>query len=399
MKNSLYCILTFFVAAVFVGCKNDGGTADFTLTPLDAQPVVKTNSAKIYVHYMPWFETPETNNGKWGWHWTMANKNPDNLVNGRRDIAAWYCPLIEPYASSDEAVLEYHLLLMKYAGIDGVLVDWYGLTDKNDLPQIKNNTDALFKATEKTGLEFAVVYEDRYLEGSKTAMIAQAKTDMNYLRDNFFGKPYYARRNGKPLLLVFGPNQLQDKADWESVLSVFAEAPSFYTLQNHYHTASTTAAGEYLWVMAQTAEQSYARIDETPDFLGGAYPGFRDYYQEGGGGTRLFTVEHDNGATLRTTLNLSKTKQRDFIQLITWNDFGEGTMIEPTQEFGYTFLTVIQQFVGVEYSDVELKSIKRLFDLRKEYAGKREKNKRLDQAFYYFVSLQPDEAKKMMDEL
>jgi hypothetical protein len=33
----------------------------------------------------------------------------------------------------------------------------------------------------------------------------------------------------------------------------------------------------------------------------------------------------------------------DIIQLVTWNDYGEGTMIEPTHEFGYTFLEVVQQ--------------------------------------------------------
>ncbi len=31
------------------------------------------------------------------------------------------------------------------------------------------------------------------------------------------------------------------------------------------------------------------------------------------------------------------------IQLVTWNDYGEGTMIEPTHEFGYTFLEIVQQ--------------------------------------------------------
>ena len=39
-------------------------------------------------------------------------------------------------------------------------------------------------------------------------------------------------------------------------------------------------------------------------------------------------------ACLRGTSNI--------VQLVTWNDYGEGTMIEPTHEFGYTFLEVIQ---------------------------------------------------------
>ena len=32
-----------------------------------------------------------------------------------------------------------------------------------------------------------------------------------------------------------------------------------------------------------------------------------------------------------------------FIQIATWNDFSEGTMIEPTREFGFSFLEKIQR--------------------------------------------------------
>lgn len=51
---------------------------------------------------MPWFETRETNtNGQWGIHWTMANKNPDNIIGegNKREIAAHYYPEIQPYGS------------------------------------------------------------------------------------------------------------------------------------------------------------------------------------------------------------------------------------------------------------------------------------------------------------
>jgi hypothetical protein len=93
----------------------------------------KTNSTKVFVHYMPWFENKETNNGIWGMHWTMNNCNPDLIdSSGNYTIASFYHPLIDPYASSDKDVIEYHLLLMKYAGIDGVMIDWYGSYDLND---------------------------------------------------------------------------------------------------------------------------------------------------------------------------------------------------------------------------------------------------------------------------
>lgn len=82
----------------------------------------------ILAHYMPWY-TAKPYNSHWGWHWTMNHFDPERVVNGERELASHYRPLIGPYDSGDPHVLEYHLLLMKLAGIDGVIIDWYGLQD------------------------------------------------------------------------------------------------------------------------------------------------------------------------------------------------------------------------------------------------------------------------------
>ena len=39
----------------------------------------------VFVHYMPWFETPDFQ-GYWGYHWKMNNKNPDVITDGKREI-------------------------------------------------------------------------------------------------------------------------------------------------------------------------------------------------------------------------------------------------------------------------------------------------------------------------
>src|SRR4051794_29711016 len=93
-----------------------GGCAVGWSCSLAAQPVAvsKTNPMPVYVHYMPWFQTPETLGGTtWGWHWTMNNRNPNVIgANGQRQIASRYYPLIGPYDSSNRDVIEYHMLLM-----------------------------------------------------------------------------------------------------------------------------------------------------------------------------------------------------------------------------------------------------------------------------------------------
>jgi hypothetical protein len=155
-----------------------------------------------------------------------------------------------------------------------------------------------------------------------------------------------------------------------------------------------------MWVDNRKPEDKYAKANDFPVFFGAAYPGFRDFYKEGGNGENLnVRWDYDNGYLFKNLLDLGKNRGVKYLQLETWNDFGEGTMIEPTSEFGYKFLTINQQFAGVKYSEKELKSIKHLYDLRKANEGKREKNKKLDQVFYYFVSLQYDKAEELMNTL
>jgi len=121
-------------------------------------------SKVVMVYYMPWFRAkPFSDN--WGWHWTMDHFNPDTVsVSGERQIASWYYPLIGPYDSSDPAVLEYHVLLMKLAGVDGVIVDWYGSSDFLDYGINNQATLKLFQCVRNAGLKFSICYEDQTIQ-------------------------------------------------------------------------------------------------------------------------------------------------------------------------------------------------------------------------------------------
>ena len=164
----------------------------------------------ILVHYMPWFAArPASPN--WGWHWTMNAFDPEKQPQGKRSIASHYYPLIGPYDSGDPAVLEYHLLLMKLAGIDGVIADWYGLSDHVSYPVEHRNTAALFQAAGRVGLKIAVCYEDqtisKLVEARKlpaTDRVQHARAELDWLRKNWFASPAYVRVTNRPLLLSFG---------------------------------------------------------------------------------------------------------------------------------------------------------------------------------------------------
>ena len=52
-------------------------------------------------------------------------------------------------------MIEWQLRLMKLAGIDGILLDWYGEQGSNGdlLPQLKRNSDTILHSVEGSGLQ------------------------------------------------------------------------------------------------------------------------------------------------------------------------------------------------------------------------------------------------------
>jgi len=356
---------------------------DTTITVVTgAKPVVKTNSQKVYVHYMPWFETPVTSGtGGWGQHWTMANENPNIiLANGRRQIASWFYPMIGPYDSDDRDVIDYHLLLMKYSGIDGVIVDWYGIP--------------------YAGLQFGICYEDASLVQVKAATgidtVTAAQQDFAYLQSQYFTSSNYIKINNQPLLLDFGPQGLMTANDWLQAFSNFSTKPRLLSLEYAGGITGNEGSGEFAWVDAtdqanlQGFYQNRAPLLAT--YFAGAYPGFMDFYKQGGWGNTLFLISYNGTGTLQNCLNLAKTSGTNYLQLITWNDYGEGTMIEPTLDFNFTSLQTVQQYTGVTYTVTELQLIYKWYSLRKKYIGNTTVEQQLTQAYNYLAALDVTDA-------
>src|SRR6185295_355852 len=81
-----------------------------------------------------------------------------------------------------------------------------------------------------------------------------------------------------------------------------------------------------------------------PAFISGAFPRFHDIYQKAGVRNYWGYLGDRNGDTFRETLSRAMTNSSSIVQVVTWNDFGEGTVVEPTKEYGYRDLGIIQDF-------------------------------------------------------
>lgn len=253
MKYKLIYTLSLVLSTLVLSCRTDNKNNEAEASGAIPPPmsISKSNTMKIYMHYMPWFETKESNNGTWGYHWTMNNRNPDKtLPNGQREIASHYYPMIGPYHSGDADVIENHLLLMKYAGVDGILINWYGTFNINDFPVNKENSEQIISMAGKLGMQYAIVYENRFLNDIVAAGLAltastAARDDFNYVQKHYFNDPNYIKKEGKPMLLNFGPIVLKTEDLWSKAFSLLDIKPQFYTLWYESGSAGNNATGEF----------------------------------------------------------------------------------------------------------------------------------------------------------
>jgi hypothetical protein len=382
-----------------------------------AAPVAAVPAPRpVLVHYMPWY-VAKPYSSSWGWHWTMNHYNPDNIgANGQRAIASWYYPLIGPYDSADPVVLEYHVLLMKLAGLDGVIVDWYGMDNYLDYGVNNQRTTALFNFTRKAGLEFCLCYEDQTIQQevnggyiTATGAIAHAQQTLRYAETNYLVAPSYLRWNNQPVLLNFGPQYFKTSSDWQSIFSVLnaTNQPAFFTEDNRL----TVGRGAFDWppmwmsrtnggVLSVAQLETYLAAFEQkalaapawPAFISGAFPRFQDIYQQAGVGTSYGYLDDRGGDTLRETLGRAFTNASAFVQVVTWNDFGEGTIVEPTQDCGFRDLGIIQDFrrlcldASFSWHTNDLTLATRLYNLRRLYAPNSFVSAELDRVFTNAVS-------------
>lgn len=321
----------------------------------------------LLVHVMPWFEAPPQSKA-YGFHWTMNKAEPP------KSWASHFQPSLGLYDSLDRRVVEAQVALIKTAGFDGILADWYGPDDALDYGMIHRRTLLLFEVARKAGLKFGVVWEDQTI-GQRIRLAglpadqtkATAERAIRYVTETWAKDPLFLRLKGKPSLLVFGPQALKDN-EWPTRLMAEADL-QLLTL----HHRRGPAVGAFDWPLPGVGvDPALDRMDHDakawPIWIATAFPRFQDWYQKAGIGPGYGEIKDDGGLTYRQTLERGIRSGAAAVQVATWNDWGEGTQIEPSKEFGLRDLIVTQELrrkwidPGFKYKASDLEKILRNFD-------------------------------------
>lgn len=241
------------------------------------------------------------------------------------------------YDSNDQALCYAQVADMKLRGFDGVVVTWQG----PDETSYKNQATAkLLKACEQQGLKFAISPDQTFIRYAANPDKTQVTLDaFKYVQNTYFPSPAYYKESGQPVMFEFGLETLP--IDMNKVLSAFPAVKMIY--RNVGGLTRPHSAGAFSWIDAGYAYlvDFYKRTiaGSSAIIFGSIFIGFNDTTANwsplyNGGTARI--IPQNNGQLWLDTIKLFRATGLKRFQVATWNDYEEGTAIEPGIDAGYT---------------------------------------------------------------
>ncbi len=289
--------------------QSDGNAGASNISKVSIRSLLYAGSTtKIYAHLMPWF----------------GGANHMNVG----------------YSSADPAQVKRQVDDMLSRGIQGAIIDWYGpnFTTENTTTQL------MVQEAQTRGGNFAVaVMEDGgQLQGcAQTAgcdVTQEVINDLNYAFNNFEVSSAYMRVNGRPVVFFFDGTSYP--VDWSRVSANVSGNPLFIFRNSGAFTHAQSNGG-FSWVvpLSDPTSMSTAYLDDfynvalgfpAENTFASAYKGFNDTLAAW---TQNRIVNQHCGQTWLTTMAeigkyYSSANLLEAIQLVTWNDYEEGTELE-----------------------------------------------------------------------
>lgn len=243
------------------------------------------------------------------------------------------------YKSDDPAQVHRQVEDMVSRGIDGVVVDWFG-PSANPV----NASTQLMKAEAEAhpGFQF-IIMEDVGALGTAAKnngcdVTDQLINDLKYAIDNYASSPAYSRIDGRPVIMFFGVTAYF--IDWNKVRASVPGNPLFIFRGASWFN-NAVADGAFQWVDLASSDpfdpqlgaQDYfygAATSSSKVSYGSAYTGFADGVAAWS--VNRFIHQRCGRTWLATFAEIAKfysaTNQLQAMQLVTWNDYEEGTEIE-----------------------------------------------------------------------
>jgi PKD domain len=246
------------------------------------------------------------------------------------------------YNSGDPAQVHRQVQDMISRGIQGAIAAWYGASTTSieaATQQLKSEAEA------NVGhFEFAIMEDVGALGSAANSngcdVTTQLISDLTYLASQYEASPAYMHFNGRPVVFFFGVDAFY--IDWSRVVSSIPGNPLLIFQGNSAFTRNPSEGG-FSWVNIDSNNPFDPELTSQDSFyaaaqqasgrtaFGSAYKGFNDTLATWG--TNRVIDQHCGQTWLQTFSEAGKfyssSSQLPAMQIATWNDYEEGTAIEP----------------------------------------------------------------------
>jgi hypothetical protein len=259
-----------------------------------------------------------------------------------------------PYLSRERATIERHVAHAQDAGIDAFVTSWYGPQEENN--QTEKNLRTLLDVAQARGFYATVDFE---VTSPFYASQADVVAALHYLLDTHAQHPAFLRYAGKPVIF-FWRQQSYDVATWAALRQQVDPAHTTLWIAEGLDLAyQDVFDGHHLYNVtwnpptdpAHTAAKFRRRIDEYNAahgthklWIATAMPGYDDTHVAGRPGS--YIQPRDNGAYYRQTWGAAMASRPSMIVINSFNEWREGTMIEPSQTYGDLYLNLTAELAA-----------------------------------------------------
>jgi hypothetical protein len=297
------------------------------------------------------------------WPLAVTAQSPDRLVLAFYytwfDMNSWSLAKVPdqplaPYASRDRTVMARHIQQAKGAGIDAFVVSWYGPRVENN--QTETNFRAMLDEAAARGFRLAVDFEvtSPFIGGPGDAQAA-----LKTLLETHARHPAYLRSAGKPVIF-FWRQQRFDISTWAAIrqavdpghASIWIEegvdVSSLAVFDGHHLYSVTwnppTDLGYTATKFARLVRGQAASAGVPKVYVATVMPGYDDTRTGRG---NAFAVNREGGAYYERSWQAAIASGPNWIIITSFNEWPEGTYIEPSQAYGNRYLELTAKWSAV----------------------------------------------------
>ena len=294
----------------------------------------------VLAFYYPWYGNPQGPSSRW-FHWRG--------VGCEEITSATDYPLLGPYDSWDERVIRSHIAMAKAAGIDGLISSWWGIGTFED-----QAFQRLLDVAEEE--EFKVTI---YYESVRDISKEQVVEELSYVLSKYSSHAAFLKIDCRPVLFIYAVGAKgRDVKFWFDIVRQVENRTgikvlyigdtydigflvAFDGLHKYNPIGIVDRRIEYLIMSENVKSYSLPGAEkEEKIWCAGVAPGYDDRKIRHPGQY----VPREDGKYYERTWRAALGSNPGIVTICSWNEWHEGTEVEPSREYGFKYLKLTRHF-------------------------------------------------------